>query len=121
MNGIYSCEACESKNLLKVLDLGEHPLCDDLIRIGSSEKNEEFPDAVTQEELLDKKKRERDKLGSVNLRADEETSRYQNEIEKMNFDSNYRESLIRNISCIEKVLLNNSSKTNIYQLIERLL
>ena len=48
-------------------------------------------------------------------------SNIQNEIEKINFDSNYRESLIKNISSIEKVLLNNSSKTNIYQLIERLL
>jgi len=50
------------------------------------ETNEEFPDAVTQEELLDKKKRERDKLGSVNLRADEETSKYENEIKKMEQD-----------------------------------
>ena len=50
------------------------------------ESNEEFPDAVTQEELLDKKKRERDKLGSVNLRADEETSKYENEIKKMEQD-----------------------------------
>ena len=29
------------------------------------------PDALEQEEALDAKKRERDKLGSVNLRADE--------------------------------------------------
>ncbi len=48
-------------------------------------------------------------------------SNIQNEIEKINFDSDYRESLIKNISSIEKVLLNNSSRTNIYQLIERLL
>ena len=33
-----------------------------------------------QEELLDEKKREREKLGSVNLRADEETSKYETEI-----------------------------------------
>ena len=37
---------------------------------------------LTQEELLDEKKRERDKLGSVNLRADEETSKYEIEIKK---------------------------------------
>ena len=35
---------------------------------------ESLPDAVSQEEKLDEKKREREKLGSVNLRADEETS-----------------------------------------------
>ena len=45
----------------------------------------------------------------------------QNEVEKINFDNHYRESLIKNIGSIEKVLLNNPSKTNIYQLIERLL
>ena len=39
------------------------------------------------EELLDKKKRERDKLGSVNLRADEETNKYQTEIKKMEKDN----------------------------------
>ncbi len=43
---------------------------------------EELPDAITQEETLDKKKREREKLGSVNLRADEETSKYKVEIKK---------------------------------------
>ena len=50
----------------------------------SSEK--ELPDALTQEELLDQKKREREKLGSVNLRADEETSKYEYEIKKMEKD-----------------------------------
>ena len=50
------------------------------------EKNEEFPDAVTQEELLDEKKRMREKLGSVNLRADEETEKYESEIKKMEQD-----------------------------------
>ena len=50
----------------------------------SSEK--ELPDALTQEELLDQKKREREKLGSVNLRADEETSKYEDEIKKMEKD-----------------------------------
>ena len=52
---------------------------------------EELPDAITQEETLDKKKREREKLGSVNLRADEETSKYKVEIKKMEQD---REDLV---------------------------
>jgi len=47
---------------------------------------EDLPDAVTQEEQLDEKKREREKLGSVNLRADEETSKYEIEIKKMEKD-----------------------------------
>ncbi len=50
-----------------------------------------FPDALEQEEALDAKKRERDKLGSVNLRADEETKHSKMEIAKMQKD---REDLI---------------------------
>ncbi len=49
-------------------------------------QTENLPDAVTQEELLDEKKREREKLGSVNLRADEETGKYESEIKKMGQD-----------------------------------
>jgi len=47
---------------------------------------EELPDAVNQEDLLDKKKQEREKLGSVNLKADEETNKYEAEIKKMEQD-----------------------------------
>ncbi len=47
---------------------------------------EELPDAVIQEDLLDKKKQEREKLGSVNLKADEETNKYELEIKKMEQD-----------------------------------
>ena len=47
---------------------------------------EEFPDAVNQEDLLDKKKQERERLGSVNLKADEETNKYEIEIKKMEQD-----------------------------------
>ena len=47
---------------------------------------EELPDAVNQEDLLDKKKQEREKLGSVNLKADEETNKYVSEIKKMEQD-----------------------------------
>ena len=50
------------------------------------ERENELPDLVAQEELLDEKKREREKLGSVNLRADEETSKYEEEIKKMEKD-----------------------------------
>ena len=47
---------------------------------------EELPDPVVQEDLLDKKKQEREKFGSVNLKADEETSKYEAEIKKMEQD-----------------------------------
>ena len=52
---------------------------------------DELPDAVNQEDLLDKKKQEREKLGSVNLKADEETNKYEAEIKKMEQD---REDLV---------------------------
>ncbi|MDC0941517.1 AAA family ATPase, partial [Candidatus Pelagibacter sp.] len=51
----------------------------------------ELPNSVDQEEALDEKKREREKLGSVNLRADEETNKYEIEIKKMEQD---REDLV---------------------------
>ena len=59
---------------------------DNLMNFSNLEQNIELPDPLTQEELLDEKKRERDNLGSVNLRADEETSKYEKEIKKMEID-----------------------------------
>jgi len=47
---------------------------------------EELPNHVDQEDLLDKKKQQREKLGSVNLKADEETNKYEVEIKKMEQD-----------------------------------
>ena len=47
---------------------------------------EELPNHVDQEDLLDKKKQAREKLGSVNLKADEETNKYEVEIKKMEQD-----------------------------------
>jgi chromosome segregation protein len=47
---------------------------------------EELPNYVDQEDLLDKKKQKREKLGSVNLKADEETNKYEIEIKKMEQD-----------------------------------
>ncbi len=64
------------------LDLSEENILENSNLFGV----EEFPDAVNQEDLLDKKKQEREKLGSVNLKADEETNKYETEIEKMERD-----------------------------------
>tara|TARA_B100001057_G_scaffold118658_1_gene117286 strand:- start:856 stop:3429 length:2574 start_codon:yes stop_codon:yes gene_type:complete len=47
---------------------------------------EELPNHVDQEDQLDKKKQQREKLGSVNLKADEETNKYEVEIKKMEQD-----------------------------------
>ena len=47
---------------------------------------EDLPNSVDQEDALDKKKQERERLGSVNLKADEETSKYEEEIKKMEQD-----------------------------------
>ena len=57
-----------------------------ILEFSNLDQKDEFPDALTQEELLDEKKRQREKLGSVNLRADEETEKYESEIKKMEQD-----------------------------------
>jgi hypothetical protein len=40
---ITKCEVCGTRELFPVLDLGKHPLCDDLIPVGSSQQSERFP------------------------------------------------------------------------------
>jgi hypothetical protein len=42
-NLISTCEVCGSQELEKVLDLGLHPLCDDLMPIGSATLCSEYP------------------------------------------------------------------------------
>ena len=54
-----------------------------------------MPNVIEQEDKLDAKKNERERLGSVNLRADQETERYKIEITKIEKD---REDLISAIS-----------------------
>ena len=36
---IKKCEVCQSKDFKKVLNLGLHPLCDDLIKVGSKQNS----------------------------------------------------------------------------------
>ena len=57
-----------------------------ILEFSDLEKMENLPDAIEQEELLDARKRDREKLGSVNLRADEETNKYETEIKTMEQD-----------------------------------
>ncbi len=42
-NEIDHCEVCGSRTLASVLDLGAHPMCDDLVAIGSSRVCVEYP------------------------------------------------------------------------------
>ncbi len=78
-------------NLKNDLNVNEQNLLNssDLVNI------ENLPTAIEQEDKLDAKKNEREKLGSVNLRADEETFEYQSTIKKMEKD---REDLVSAIA-----------------------
>jgi hypothetical protein len=43
VNQINRCEVCGNNELVSVLSLGEHPMCDDLIRIGDPRECKEYP------------------------------------------------------------------------------
>jgi len=43
LNEIVSCEVCGNKDLRRVLDLGNHPMCDDLVEIGEARVCKEYP------------------------------------------------------------------------------
>jgi SAM-dependent methyltransferase len=40
---IKKCEVCGSHDLIPVLDLGKHPMCDDLIPVGNAAQCQKFP------------------------------------------------------------------------------
>ncbi|MDE1462270.1 class I SAM-dependent methyltransferase [Spartinivicinus poritis] len=40
---ISKCEVCGNKNLESVLDLGEHPMCDDLVNVGEDRQCVNYP------------------------------------------------------------------------------
>jgi SAM-dependent methyltransferase len=43
---INCCEVCNSKNLVSVLNLGNLPMCDDLIPLGDTKKCKEYPTEI---------------------------------------------------------------------------
>ena len=43
---IIKCEVCGNNELNDVLDLGLHPMCDDLVEIGSERINKEYPISI---------------------------------------------------------------------------
>jgi len=57
-----------------------------LLEMSNLKNAEELPNVIEQEDKLDAKKNERERLGSVNLRADEETEQYKGTIRKMEED-----------------------------------
>ena len=89
-----------------------------ILEFSNLEENEEFPDVVAQEEFLDEKKRAREKLGSVNLRADEETEKYENEIKKMEQD---RQDLVTAIVKLKEGIneLNQKGRERLLEAFER--
>ncbi len=89
-----------------------------ILEFSNLELKDDFPDAVTQEELLDAKKRERDKLGSVNLRADEETNKYEIEIKKMEKD---REDLVNALTKLKESIneLNQKGRERLLEAFEK--
>jgi len=96
------------------LDLNEN----NILEYSDLKEIEDLPDAVTQEERLDEKKREREKLGSVNLRADEETNKYEEEIKKMEKD---REDLVTGIIKLKESIneLNQKGRERLLEAFEK--
>jgi hypothetical protein len=43
LHEINKCEVCGNERLVSVLDLGLHPMCDDLVRVGDSRTCREYP------------------------------------------------------------------------------
>ena len=46
LNEIVSCEVCGNTNLRPVLDLGTHPMCDDLVLLGDDRRCSVYPIAI---------------------------------------------------------------------------
>ena len=90
----------------------------DIFEFSNLNQVENLPDEVTQEEELDGKKREREKLGSVNLRADEETSKYEVEIKKMARD---RQDLVTAIIKLKESIneLNQKGRVRLLEAFEK--
>ena len=79
---------------------------------------EDLPNVIEQEDKLDAKKNERDRLGSVNLRADEETKEYKMTIQKMEKD---REDIVTAISKLRNSIseLNQKGRERLIEAFEK--
>ena len=83
------------KDLVNTLKNDLHIDENNLLDSSDIKNKENLPNVIEQEDKLDAKKNERDRLGAVNLRADEETKQYKVTINKMEED---REDLVSAIS-----------------------
>ena len=83
------------KDLVNTLKNDLHIDENNLLDSSDIKNKENLPNVIEQEDKLDAKKNERERLGAVNLRADEETEQYKVTINKMEKD---REDLVSAIS-----------------------
>jgi len=90
----------------------------DLLSKSNLKSDQDLPNVIEQEDKLDAKKNERDRLGSVNLRADEETEQYKVTIEKMEKD---REDLVSAISKLRSSIneLNQKGRERLLEAFEK--
>jgi len=83
------------KDLINTLKIDLNVDEKNLLESSDIKNIEDLPNVIEQEDRLDAKKNERERLGSVNLRADQETEHYKVEIKKMEKD---REDLVSAIA-----------------------
>ena len=83
------------KDLINTLKIDLNIEESNLLENSDLKNIEDLPNVIEQEDKLDAKKNERERLGAVNLRADEETEQYKTTIKKMEKD---REDLVSAIS-----------------------
>ena len=102
-------------NTLKIdLDIEEN----NLFESSDLKSKDDLPNVIEQEDKLDSKKIEREKLGSVNLRADEETKEYKTTINKMEKD---REDLVSAITKLRSSIneLNQKGRERLIEAFEK--
>ena len=88
------------KNELRIDDAGILLASSDLIDLNK----DEYPEIQAIEKSVEESKKKRELLGSVNLRADEETEKYKNEIKKMEDDrADLYSAIIKLKSSIEEL------------------
>ncbi len=83
------------KDLINTLKIDLNVTENNLLENSDLKNIEDMPNVIEQEDKLDAKKNERERLGSVNLRAGEETEQYKVEIKKIEKD---RDDLVSAIS-----------------------
>ena len=89
------------KDLINTLKIDLNVTENNLLENSDLKNIEDMPNVIEQEDKLDAKKNERERLGSVNLRAGEETEQYKVEIKKIEKD---RDDLVSAISKLRTII-----------------